>query len=121
MTDDTPIPDEHLLPIREICEGEVRFMVDGQRRLIYMQGLRLMVNGTPRTVDAVLCLNHSNPTYPTRLYFAEQLGCGLNWHESAFLLGRTWYTFSWSNVASNQSPIEILAAHLRPLERGRAA
>ncbi len=119
MADD--IPEEHLRPIRDLCDGEVRFMIEGQRRLIFMPSLRLLVNGAQRTIDAVLCLNHNNPTYPTKLYLAEKLGCGLNWNEDAYLLGRQWHTFSWNNVASNQSPIEILAEHLRPLAQGRAA
>jgi len=120
-SENTPFPEEHLRPLRDICDGEVRFMIEGERRLIFMQNLHLFVNGTQRIMDAVLCLNHNNPTYPTKLYLAEQLGCGLNWNETAFLLGRSWCTFSWRDVPSELSPIEILAAHLRPLERGRVA
>jgi len=119
--DNTPIPEEQLQPIRDICSGEVRFMIEGERRLIFMQGLHFIVSRVERTSDALLCLNHNNPTYPTKLYLPEQLGCGLNWNENAFLLGRHWCTFSWRDVPSNQSPIEILAEHLAPLARGRAA
>jgi hypothetical protein len=120
-TEDTLMREEHLLPLREICGGDVRFMIEGERRLIFLGNLRFHVNGTEKLMDAVLCLNHNNPTYPTKLYLAEQLGCGLNWNETAFLLGRNWFTFSWRDVPSNQSAIEILAAHLAPLARGRAA
>lgn len=115
------VPDEHLAPIRELCSGDVRFMLEGERRLIHMPQLRFLVNGQQKCMDALLCLNHSNPSYPTKLYFSTQLGCGLNWNESAFMLNRDWHTFSWSNVSSDQTPIEILAAHLRPLARGCVA
>jgi hypothetical protein len=120
-TEDTLMPEEHLRPLRDICAGKVRFLIEGQRRLIFLGNLRFLVNGAEKMMDAVLCLNHNNPTYPTKLYLAENLGCGLNWNETAFLLGRSWHTFSWRDVPSNQSPMEILAAHLAPLARGRAA
>lgn len=120
-TEDTLIPENHLRPLLEICDGEVRFMIEGERRLIFLGNLHFQVNGIEKVMDAVLCLNHNNPTYPTKLYLTERLGCGLNWNETAFLLGRNWFTFSWRDVPSNQTPIEILAAHLAPLARGRAA
>ncbi|MBW4053710.1 MAG: hypothetical protein HIU85_20065 [Proteobacteria bacterium] len=119
--EDTLMLQDHLRPLLEICGGEVRFMIEGERRLIFLGKLHFQVNGTEKVMDAVLCLNHNNPTYPTKLYLAEKLGCGLNWNEAASLLGRNWFTFSWRDVPSNQSPIEILAAHLAPLARGRAA
>jgi hypothetical protein len=37
----------------------------------------------------LLCLNHDNPAYPTKLYLTEQAGGGLNWNETAYLLGRS--------------------------------
>lgn len=114
------VPDELLHPIAQLCDGEVSFRMEGARRLIFMQDLRFYANGAEQKMDALLCLNHNNPTYPTKLYLAAQLGCGLNWNETAYILGRSWYTFSWRDVASDQSPIEILAAHLAPLSRGRA-
>jgi len=117
----TEMAEEHLRPLRDLCAGEVHFMIEGEKRLIFLGKLRFLVDKTEKVMDAVLLLNHNNPTYPTKLYVAEQLGCGLNWNETAFLLGRNWFTFSWRDVPSNQSPIGILAAHLMPLSRGRAA
>ena len=119
--DPVPVPDELLRPIALLCDGEVSFRTEGERRLIYMQGLRFFVNQVEQKMDALLCLNHSNPTYPTKLYLAGQVGGGLNWHENAYLLGRTWHTFSWRDVSSNLPPVEILAVHLAPLNRGQAA
>ena len=110
--------DEKLRPIALLCDGQVSFRTDGWRNLIYMQGLRFYVAGTERKMDAVLCLNHDNPTYPTKLYLTEPVGAGLNWNETAYLLGRNWHSFSWRDVSATQPPIEILAAHLAALNKG---
>ena len=114
-------PDAQLKPIAALCDGEVSFRTEGWRQLIYMQGLRFYAGGSDRKMDAVLCLNHDNPTYPTKLYLAEQVGVGLNWKETGYLLGRSWYTFSWRDVRANLPPVEILAAHLRALSKGSGA
>jgi hypothetical protein len=110
-----------LRPIADLCEGEVSYQTDGWRNLILMLGLRLLVLGAEQKTDALLCLNHNNPTYPTKLYFAVQIGAGLNWHETAYILGRSWHTFSWRDVSPAQSPIRILAAHLAALNNSQAA
>jgi hypothetical protein len=122
MSDTTTIDRvDELQPIRELCDGDVSFRTEGWRRLIHMEGLRLLVGPTAHVVDAVLCLNHgeTNPTYPTKLYLALNLGAGLNWNESAYILGRNWLTFSWRDVRADQPHVAILAAHLAPLNRGR--
>jgi len=115
------VSDTELRPIAAICEGEVSFRAEGWRRLIFMPGLRFLVGGVQRKMDALLCLNHDNPTYPTKLYLAEQVGGGVNWNETAYLLSRSWHTFSWKDVHPNQSPIEILAAHLAAFNKASAA
>lgn len=110
---------EKLRPIAALCTGEVSFRQDGWRNLILMQGLRFVAAGdVHHQMDAVLCLNHENPSYPTKLYLAQQVGSGLNWNETAVLLGRQWHTFSWSNVSPNQSWFDILAVHLGAITRG---
>jgi hypothetical protein len=80
--------------------------------MIFMEGLHFTAGGQQREMDAILVLNHDNPSYPTKLYLAENVGCGLNWNETAYLLGRNWHTFSWAHVPTNMSPFEILADHL---------
>lgn len=120
-TELSPVSEEGLRPIAQLCDGEVSFKVDGWRHLISMQSLRFYANGIEHTMDALLCLNHNNPTYPTKLYLAAAVGGGLNWNETAYILGRSWSTFSWRDVSPNQRPIEILAAHLAPLNGGKAA
>lgn len=117
MSTDILEPEAELRPIADLCDGQVSYRTEGWRKLIHMQGLRFYAGGVERKMDAVLCLNHDNPTYPTKLYLAEQVGAGLNWNETAYLLGRSWFTFSWRDVSPNQTPIEILAAHLAPLNK----
>jgi hypothetical protein len=116
--DDT---DASLRPIAELCDGKVCFKAEGWRKLIYMEKLRFRVGSRQCVMDAILCLNHDNPTYPTKLYLAENVGGGLNWHETGYLLGRSWPTFSWKDVPANQPYLDILAAHLAPLSKDQAA
>jgi hypothetical protein len=113
--------DDSLHPIAELCDGKVSHRTEGWRKLILMEKLRFTAGGRQHVMDALLCLNHDNPTYPTKLYLAENVGAGLNWNETAYLLGRNWQTFSWRDVPANLSPFEILAAHLAPLNKGKAA
>jgi hypothetical protein len=86
-----------------------------------MEGLRFKAGGQKREMDAVLVLNHDNGTYPTKLYLAENVGCELNWNETAYILGRNWHTYSWANVPPSLTPFEILANHLAPLAVRNAA
>lgn len=110
-----------LSSVRELCNGNASRLKDGWRDLVYMEQLRILVAGQLKVVDALLCLNHDNSTYPTKLYLAENLGAGLNWNETCYLLSRNWYTYSWSGVQPNQRLIDILAAHLAPLAKAQAA
>ncbi|MER8843107.1 hypothetical protein NKH86_31370 [Mesorhizobium sp. M0913] len=115
-------PPDGLDQIRELCSGEVNFKTEGWRNLIFMQQLRLWVGNEVRVTDAVLCLNHNNPTYPTKLYMAENVGGPVNWNEANVpLLGRYWHSFSWRDVSPALPYHEILAAHLAPLASDKAA
>jgi hypothetical protein len=114
--------DESLRPIAQLCDGKVSFLTEGWRKLILMEKLRFRVGAREHVMDAILCLNHDNPTYPTKLYFATNVGGqGLNWNETAYLLGRHWHTFSWRDVPADQPYLDILAAHLSALGKGKAA
>lgn len=109
-------------PIAALCDGEVSFKEEGGRKFISMEKLRFRVGATARVMDALLCLNYENASYPTKLYVPENLGGeGINWNETAYHFGRNWCTFSWSGVSPDQPYLEILAEHLAPLSRGRAA
>ena len=104
--------DPELVPIAALCGGAVRHMEERGLRYVYMEGLRFYVRGTKRQMDGLLCVNYPNPSYPTKLYLAENLGLGLNWNENAYILARPWFSWSWQGVSPNQSPIAILAGHL---------
>jgi hypothetical protein len=103
-----------LAPIAALC-GEVRYMEEGGLRYIYMIGLRFLVREVEKQMDALLCLNYRNSSYPTKLYLAANLGCGLNWNENAYVLGRPWFSWSWKDVSPDQTPLAILAGHLEAL------
>jgi hypothetical protein len=115
METDFPSASE-LVPVHTLCSGEVEYRTEGQRRFVFMKGLRFHAHGVPRVLDALLCLNHNNPSYPTKLYLAENVGCGLNWNESAVIFGRQWFTYSWRDVLPGRPVIEILAMHLRAMQ-----
>lgn len=121
MSESEAPSEEQLDAIRHICAGEVSYRTDGWRRLIFIEGLRFKAGGQNLEMDAVLVLNHDNGSYPTKLYLAENAGCGLNWNETAYILARNWHTYSWANVPPSLTPIEILANHLAPMAPGKAA
>lgn len=101
-----------LAAIAAICSGTVRYMEEGGRRYIYMTGLSFLVRGAQQNMDALLCIDYPNPTYPTKLYLPQNLGLGLNWNETAYILAKTWFTWSWKGVSPAQPPFAILAGHL---------
>jgi hypothetical protein len=105
-----------LAPVASLCAGRVKYMDEGGRRYIFMEQLRFLVRGLQRQMDALLCLNYPNGSYPTKLYLPENLGLGLNWNENAYILARPWFSWSWRNVSPNQDPIAILAEHLRAFQ-----
>ena len=103
---------QELLPIAGLCVGKVQYMHEGALRYIYMEKLRFLVRGAETEMDALLCLNYTNNTYPTKLYLPANLGLGLNWNENAYILARNWFSWSWKDVSPNQPPFSILAGHL---------
>lgn len=111
--------DPELAPIASICAGRVERHSEGAKNFILMLGLKFLVrDGTgkhrPRQMDALLCLNHGHPTYQTKLYLAEKIeGLSLNWNETSYILARQWQTWSWKEVSPNQTPMAILAGHLK--------
>lgn len=104
--------DPELMPIQQLCEGMVQRMSEGQLQYIHMAGLHFRVQGKPTVMDALLCLNYPNPSYPTKLYFPTKLPLNLNWNDSPSILGKVWHSWSWKDVRPNQSPFAILAGHL---------
>lgn len=108
--------DPELTQIGLLCAGPVRRMNEGGRSYIFMEGLRFFVRGAQKQMDALLCLNHPNNSYPTKLFLPENLGVGLNWNETAFIFARHWFSWSWKDVSPNQEPVAILGEHLRAFQ-----
>ena len=107
-----PVVDADLSPIAEICAGNVTRASEAGKNYILMERLRFLVRGVEQEMDALLCVNYPNPSYPTKLYLPNNLGLGLNWNENAYVLGRQWFSWSWKDVSPNQPSIAILAGHL---------
>lgn len=106
------VTEPELAPVAALCAGKVRYMAEGGRRYIFMEGLRFLMRGAQQQMDALLCLDHGNPSYPTKLFLPANLGLGLNWNETAYILARSWFSWSWKGVSPNQPPVAILAGHL---------
>lgn len=112
VTDGETGVDPELVPIARLCTGKVQYLSEGSLRYIHMEKLRFIVQGAEKEMDALLCLNYTNSTYPTKLYLPAKLGLGLNWNESPYILAKAWHSWSWKDVSPNQTPFEILAGHL---------
>ncbi|MGE3474514.1 MAG: hypothetical protein AB7H70_01770 [Rhodospirillaceae bacterium] len=109
-------PATDLAGLADLCGAVPAYCSEAGKNYVFFPKLRISVKGKVREMDALLCLNHSNASYPTRLYLAEKMeGNGLNWNESTVILGRTWHTWSWSGVGSKQTVGAILASHLKAL------
>jgi hypothetical protein len=107
-----PTVNPELAPIAALCSGKAQYMNEGGRRYIFMQGLHFLVRGAERQMDALLCLDWPNASYPTKLFLPANIGLGLNWNENAYILGKPWFSWSWKDVSRHQPPFAILAGHL---------
>lgn len=116
------IPSEaDMQTIAAICD-RASFHEEGAKHLIYMEGLRFIVGDLPRSTEALLWLNNPNPTYPTKLLLPAKIEYpNINWNETAYILGKSWDTFSWRDVPAGQSPFKILADHLSAFRQKSAA
>jgi hypothetical protein len=113
---DEVVVEPELAPIAALCAGRVRYIEEGGLRYVHMEQLRFLARGEQKQMDALLCLNYRNSTYPTKLFLPVNLGLGLNWNETAYILARPWLTWSWKGVSPNQPPVAILAGHLEALQ-----
>ena len=115
IDNDLPAASE-LIPLLALCSGKVEYRREGCGVYVYLEKLRFSARGTPMEMDVLLCLNHNNSSYPTKLYLAENVGCDLNWNENPVIFGRQWHTFSWAGVSPDYPIFEVLAMHLRAME-----
>lgn len=99
--------------LKLICDGALE-MVEGGCFFLYLPGLRVLSASHIFVLDALLCLQ-ARDGYPTRLFLSQQVpNRGNNWTQHR-ILDRTWYTWSWNNVAASNRPAQVLAEHLRAL------
>jgi hypothetical protein len=99
----------------QICDGAREYTEFGLNYVLLPQ-LRLPDGSTPAVLDALLCLSFRD-SYPTRLFFAQQVTSknGLNWNaQNVAILQRSWFAYSWNHVASGR-PIEVVAQHMKAL------
>ena len=104
---------ETLSELKVICAGAME-MAEAGHVYVYLPSFNLRTGDQTITVDALLCLQ-ARDGYTTRLFLSQQVpGRGNNWTTHR-ILERTWYTWSWNNVRSDQRPAQVLAEHLRAL------
>jgi hypothetical protein len=107
------ITSEQLVPLGEVC-ASAQIMNDGGKDLIFLEKLKVRVNGQSHELDAVLCPStHSG--YTTRLFLAQSFPQkGSNWTIHQFL-GRQWHSWSWQGVPDNLPLLQMLMCHLDAL------
>ncbi len=89
-------------------------MNEGGIGYIFLPQIKILVAGTYRVLDALLCPGLHNG-YTTRLFLSAPVPeRGANWTQWQ-LLGRTWHTWSWQNVPANLPLMQIVLEHLRAL------
>ena len=108
-----------LQALEAICPGASHH-TDAGYRYVFLPKLKVTVASAVRELDALLCLcAHSG--YPTRLFLETQISerqtigaHAANWSQHA-ILGRTWWSWSWTGVSAELPAVQILLAHLMAL------
>ena len=104
------IGSEALAGLRQLCPAASVKNEAGQV-FVDLPGLKIRTGKKIVARDALLSLQ-SHSGYTSRLFLAQPIaGRGVNWTVHS-VLGRTWHTPSWSNVAPGR-PIEMLLQHLK--------
>jgi hypothetical protein len=110
------ISQEHLDGLRTVCSG-AKVMHEGGIDYIFLPELTVRTTAATHKLDALLCPSLHPTGYVTRLFLSEPLhgsGQSNNWMNYR-ILERNWHSWSWQNVSPEQTPAQILAAHLRAL------
>jgi hypothetical protein len=106
-----PRPADEMEDLRLMCPS-AQEMPEGGVEYIFLPGLKHPC--APGTLDALLCpQQHSG--YATRLFLSVPIPQRRSNWTTHVILSRTWHTWSWKDVQSNQRLAEILAQHLRAL------
>lgn len=88
---------------------------------VFLPKLKVQVGNETRQLDALLCTcAHSG--YPTRLFLEQQVAerqtigpHPANWSHHV-ILGKSWYSWSWTGVSADLPAVQILLAHLKALK-----
>lgn len=101
---------EALAELRQVCPGAT-LKTEAGLGFVDLPGLKIAVGNEIAVRNALLTLQaHSN--YASRLFLSQPIpGRGSNWTTHT-VLGRSWYTPSWKDVAPGR-PIEMLLQHLK--------
>ena len=96
-----------------VCPG-ARPLGEAGINYVFIPGLRVATGTTERTMDALLCpMQHGG--YSTRLFLAEAVPeRQRNWTTHQ-ICNRAWHTWSWQNVPTTLTLLQILLAHLEAL------
>src|ERR1035438_3683786 len=108
---------EELSELNQLCAG-AKVMPEIDSVYIFLPALKLPKGCSPAQVDALLRVKSPLTDYPTRLFYASKITCSkqLNWNSTnVVILQRNWFAYSWSNVAADRPPVELVAEHLRAL------
>lgn len=103
-----------------VCTG-AKVLNEAGYKYVYLPKLKFKVGGEVKCLDALLCASaHSG--YPTRLFLEAQIierpqinGMPANWTNHV-ILGRNWWTWSWTGVPADLPAVQILLAHLKALQ-----
>jgi hypothetical protein len=86
----------------------------GGKHFVHLPKLQIATPNGVVVRDALLC-PHEHSGYKTRLFLSEAVSSNVaNWTQHS-LFTRTWTSWSWQHVESNQAWTTILANHLAAL------
>jgi hypothetical protein len=112
--------DPSLDALKALCPGATPY-TEASYRYVFLPKLKVRVGNDTRELDALLCLcAHSG--YPTRLFLEQQLADrqmigahAANWTHHV-ILGRSWYSWSWTGVSADLPAVQVLLAHMKALK-----
>ena len=112
--------DAHLDSLKALSPGATLYTEAGFR-YVFLPKLKVRVGENTRELDALLCLC-AHTGYPTRLFLEQQIAerqtigtSPANWTNHV-ILGRSWWSWSWTGVSADLPAPQILLAHLKALK-----
>jgi hypothetical protein len=108
----TPIAPEQVEELHGL-HAEMASAEEAGHSYILLKNLVLPVGCNPVQSDALLCPD-SHLGYEARMFFANRITTrqALNWHLEVFILGRTWYAFSWKVGRSDLRLSELIGVFM---------